>query len=175
MSVTTNYGWQKPADREQFLETLLQGVLDEIDADLNAAANASGESVLGSDFTLNAANGTYQDTGLSVSLPSAGTYLIHLHARGEVLFSAGTLGYITVKLYNSTDAADVANSETVITTQYVTNVTRQEATSASKIVTVAAAKTIKLYAKRDSATTWTSSSIRTSSDGRTRMSYVRLA
>ena len=39
MDVTANYGWRKPADREDFLEILLQGVLDEIDADLKAYAN----------------------------------------------------------------------------------------------------------------------------------------
>lgn len=40
MSVTTNYEWEKPADREAQLELLLQQVLDDIDADL-AAVGAS--------------------------------------------------------------------------------------------------------------------------------------
>jgi hypothetical protein len=136
---------------------------------------APSESVLGADFALNAVNGTYQDTGLSVALPAAGTYLVHFHVRGEVQFSAGTLGFISAKLYNSTDSADVANSETLVVTQYTTGLTGQATASASKIVTVTAAKTIKLYAKRDSATTWTTSQIRSTVDGRTRMSYVRLA
>lgn len=38
MAVTANFGWKKPADREQLLELLLQQILDEIDADLAAAA-----------------------------------------------------------------------------------------------------------------------------------------
>jgi hypothetical protein len=40
---------------------------------------------------------------------------------------------------------------------------------------VTAAKTVKLYAKRDAATTWTTSAVRSNAEGRTRMSYVKLA
>jgi hypothetical protein len=144
-------------------------------ATASGASNPSGESVLGADFTLSAANGTYQDTGLSLSLPSAGTYRIYIHVRGSVAFSAGSLGFITAKLFNSTDGTDVANSETLVVVHDSTTGSNQAATGAAMLVTVAAAKTIKLYAKRDSATTWTTSSIRSTVDGRTRMSYEKLS
>ena len=44
------------------------------------------------------------------------------------------------------------------------------------MVTVAAAKTIKLYAAgaKDAAATWSGSGINSSSDGRTRLSYLKV-
>jgi hypothetical protein len=41
MAVTANFGWKKPADREQLLELLLQQILDEVDADLYAQAGVT--------------------------------------------------------------------------------------------------------------------------------------
>ena len=72
----------------------------------------TGQSVLTSDFAITAtANGTtFQDSGLSVALPAAGTYLITAEVRGRIVGNTGTYWAINVKLYNSTDAADVSNT-----------------------------------------------------------------
>lgn len=134
----------------------------------------NGQSVLGSTFTITAANGTYQDTGLSVTLPAAGTYRVYADVRVGLGFSAGVQGYIVVKFFNSTDSADVTNSER-LAFYTVTNSTYLLTIPVNTIVTVTASKTIKLYAVRNSATTWGRSTIDSDSDGRTIMGYVKVS
>lgn len=136
---------------------------------------SNGSSVLSADFTLDQANGTYQDTGVSVSLPAAGTYKISANVRGTVTMATGTIGYIAAKLYNSTDAADVTNSERLVTLAGSTGSAFQATAPIDIIITVAAAKTIKLYAKRDSATSWTTTTVLSNTAGRTNLSYIRIA
>lgn len=134
----------------------------------------SGESVLSADFTLNAANGTYQDTGLSVNLPSKGTYRICSDVRGQIAFSVGANGFITAKLYNSTDSADVANSERLIVFGQLVVSIYVSTAPLSIDIPVNGPKTIKLYAKRDGATTWTTSLIASDANGRTNLGYERI-
>ncbi len=137
----------------------------------------NGETVLGSDFSITSAAGTYQDTGLSVTLPSAGTYLVLAKVRGQFTPSTGTSWWIGYKLFNSTDSADVTNSEALIV--YTANgsavVNLGTITTAHKI-TVAASKTIKLYAKKDGTATptFTSPLIPSNSEGRTALSYWKV-
>ncbi len=136
--------------------------------------NPSGESVLGSNFTLSAANGTYQDTGLSVTLPGSGTYLIFGGVRGGLKISAGD-GFLCSKLYNATDGADVANSERFVFYTDQLGTLLANTSGFAVLVTVAAAKTIKLYAKRDgTGTTWVTSLVAGDVNGRTNLGYVRL-
>ncbi|MBI5935678.1 MAG: hypothetical protein HY867_18400 [Chloroflexi bacterium] len=138
---------------------------------------ANGESVLGSTFSITGTAGTYQDTGLSISLPAAGTYVINTDICFALKGNAGTAWYITAKLYNSTDAADVANSERMVFYSNDAGLPLAQGTiPLSIIVTVAAAKTIKLYAARNGAGTpsWTTSQIPSTSIGRTKMSYHAL-
>lgn len=135
----------------------------------------SSQSVLGSAFSITGASGVYQDTGLSISLPAAGTYLIAADVRTSINMSAGTVGYVVSKFHNSTDAADVANSETILNDVRATGVISQRTSPMHVLVTVTAVKTIKLYAARFAATTWTASSVASDADGRTRMSYLKLA
>ena len=134
------------------------------------------ESVLGSAFSITGTAGTFQDTGLSLSLPSAGTYRITADVRGRLTGNAGTAWWLTAKLYNSTDAADVADSERLIVLTATTAMQLQMTCPISKVVTVAAAKTIKLYAARDGTGTpsWTASSIESNTAGRTAMSYEKI-
>lgn len=136
----------------------------------------SGSAVLGSTFSITGTAGTYQDTGLSVTLPSAGTYLIDADIRGAVNGNAGTLWWIQAKLFNSTDSADVTDSETIIVL-LGTSGTRFEITSSlSMLITVAASKTIKLYAARNGNTSpsWTLSQILSDANGRTRLRYTKI-
>lgn len=134
----------------------------------------AGESVLGASFALASANGVYDDTGLSVSLPASGTYLVTMIVHGQLQYSVGTVGVLVAKFYNSTVAADVANSECLVIIGDDINTNYQTSSAQQSIITTAGAATIKLYAKRDSATTYTVSSIDSNNAGRTKMTYVRL-
>src|SRR5581483_2391468 len=117
--------------------------------------SVNGQSVLAANFSITAANGTAQDTALSVTLPSAGTYELTANVRLTFSFSAGTQGYVTCKLPNTTDSTDVSNSERMLYYSATTNFTVMNTTSMRTVVTVAASKTINLYVTRNSATTWT--------------------
>ena len=68
MATTLNYGWEKPADREQFLEILLQQILDDIDADVYAGGRAD---VSGLKLSWVSASSVSVGTG-AASLPSGG-------------------------------------------------------------------------------------------------------
>jgi hypothetical protein len=87
-------------------QVLTASALDQIKLDANIAgiSGNSGQSALGSDFTGTAASGTYQDTGLSVTLPSAGTYL--LIGACEFYYQKNSASNIQVEaiLYDGTSA-----------------------------------------------------------------------
>lgn len=117
---------------------------------------------------------TYEDVGLSVTLPSTGTYLVTANVRTFAQTSASPPGYITVKLYNSTDAADVANSERFGAVDYTNNGSSMTVTI-SEVVPVAASKTIKVYAKRNAGPTFTNSGVASDATGRSRITYVKLS
>lgn len=136
---------------------------------------ASGESVLASDYLFTSGAGAFEDTGLSVSLPAAGTYLVSANVRIGLSVSAGA-GWLLSKLHNSTDSTDVANSERLMYYVETAGVAKGLTVNVSTIVTVAGAKTIKLYGARASAggATYTESKFRSDAGGRTTLSYVRL-
>ena len=132
----------------------------------------SGESVLGASYTITA-DTTWQDTGLSITLPAAGTYIIAGNVQGYAKVSATPGASISVKLYNSTDAADVANSERLVAVASAVNQDHASTGSWFIPVPVAASKVIKVYAYRTAATL-TYSQIQSVSNGRTNLTYVRI-
>lgn len=135
----------------------------------------AGQSVLSSDFTITAAvDGTFEDSGLSIAIPSAGTYLITGDVRVKIDGNAGTGWGINVKLYNSTDAADVSNS--IRRAIYTLSATEEQVTCPITVpVTVTAAKTIKLYVARISDGSFTTSLIASgATTGLTSLSYFRI-
>lgn len=139
------------------------------------APNAAAQAVLAASFQITAANGTYQDTGLSIALPSAGTYIITANVRGDLKTTAGSLAYLVARLFNVTDGAAVAESETVLLLVEVTNQNFQQTAALSVVLTVAAAKTIRLEAMRNgSAPTWGVSTIASNANGRTRLGYLKV-
>lgn len=132
-------------------------------------AASNGSSTLASAYSITSTN-AWQDTGLSVSLPAAGTYLILYNARAAVTASGGT-SYIVVRLYNTTDAAAITDTERL--TAFGNSA--QATVSGSAIVTVAAGKTIRLDGRREgTASSWTTSEISSGAAGRTTLSYIRL-
>lgn len=136
-------------------------------AGINARIFNRGEQSIGSgsDYTL---TGSYAEaafgSGVVLSLPSAGTYEVS----GIVTVDedgANANDSISVKLYNTTDAADLTGSEKTIS--YLPAAKRGQV-SLKSIITITAAKTIKLYAKNGTAARGSVDSDQTS------LYYVRL-
>jgi hypothetical protein len=138
------------------------------------ARTLNGSATLGATYSITASAGTYADTGLSVTLPQAGTYLVTANVRGA-LQATGTNPSLSAKLYNATDASDITNSERLVVRTGAT--TLIEATAViTAIVTVTASKTIALYALRNAggSPTWTTSDIASGAAGRTTLSYIKI-
>lgn len=112
---------------------------------------------------------SYADiTGLSVSLPAAGTYLVSLSIHMALVVTAGA-GTITANL--NLNGSDVTDSELMVA-QADTSATVVATGTRSYIVTAAGAHTLKAQVKRSSAT-YSTSDIRSSGTGKTTMTYIR--
>jgi hypothetical protein len=137
---------------------------------------AAGQSVLASNFTLTSTN-TYQDTGLSVSLPTAGFYVINFNPRGVIQKGSAADGWIAVRLFNSTAGSAVADSDRLVFYKPSSDTTLTQIHSAYSVqVYIAAPTTIRLDGSRNSggSPTWTFASIDSNSNGRTALSYQRI-
>lgn len=133
---------------------------------------ASAQTVGGS-FTITGATGVYQATGISLTLPTAGTYLVTAQVRGELQPGAAGTHRILAKLRNTTDSADVANSETLVTLMSVSGQLLDTTATLSALVTVTGTKTLEIYAAR-TGTAWTVSQIVSDTNGRTKMNYIQV-
>lgn len=119
------------------------------------------------------ANDTWEDVGVSVTLPAAGTYLLFCQCQAVEKLSAGN-GGISARLYNTTDSAAVAGSEVLViysdTTSYLSSTSVGVA-----LLTVDSTKSIKMQAKRLGNTpTWVTSRIYDTDTGKTKIVYVRI-
>ncbi len=136
MSTTTNFNWPKPSDREQFLETLLQQILDEIDADLKTYANTPYAARVYNNANISVSNaaataltfnterrddGTLHDTGSNtdrLTAPVTGWYVVF----GNVEFASNVTGFRTLSfrvnatpdVYGAEQAAAVSGGETIV-------------------------------------------------------------
>jgi hypothetical protein len=135
----------------------------------------TGSSTLASDFDITAASGTYVDTGLGVTLPTAGTYLVIADVQAQLNISGGSFAYITVQLRNTTDGVYVANTTKAPVLVQDTNRLVLACATVVAIITVASPKTIKLYAARSGTTpTYAISRIQADANGATGMRFVKL-
>lgn len=123
----------------------------------------------------NIASGSYASIGLTLSLPSAGTYFLVADLRTLINASVGTGGFIECQLYNTTDAAAIANSERIGAYEPVINQQYYGPISINEIITVAGAKTIDVQCLRSGATTYTTSAVYSDTNGRSRFSYVKVS
>lgn len=163
------------ANTPQPVGTAAVGVGTEAARDDHVHAMANGFAALGANYTISGDNGAYEDTGLSISLPSAGTYLVWYTARTNIAAAAGGSGaYILTELYNSTDAAAIANSEQI--GAYATTITASYygVGTVIAIVTIAASKTVKLYAKSVAPTSTTTRTVNSDTNGRTTIGYLKV-
>ena len=140
----------------------------------SALPNATnGTSVLPGTYSVTGPNGTWQRVGVALSLPSSGTYQISCDVRGLLLMSSGA-GALSYRLYNTTDAAAVSNSERLGLYAWSASSYYLGTASLTQIVKVAAAKTIDLQAMRDLGTTYTQAQIDSDASGRTQCAYIKL-
>ena len=135
-----------------------------------------GTSTLSSDFTLSSSAGTFVDTGLSVTLPSAGVYLIFANVRAQISFSLGTEAFVQIRFYNSTDAVYIDDGRIgAYTNKAGSDQLEIHTIPMQTVVYVNGSKTIKLYAARMSASTFLESSISSNSEGKTIIGYAKLS
>jgi hypothetical protein len=139
-----------------------------LDANVAGVSGNSGTSVVNAAVALNLSSGTYQGTGLSVSLPSAGTYLLIAGITGYMLITSGAAD-IRAKLRNTTDASDATDFGVVLTQDYTDN--KHGSLTLTKVLTVAAAKTIEVYAARTFTGTVSNSDIQV----RSNLTFVKIA
>jgi hypothetical protein len=142
-------------------------------SDVPQYTETHGRSVLASAHNITT-NDNWETTSLSVSLPSAGEYLILGGAMANCQLSSGSLGTISVRLYNSTNSAEVPNSVVKCVSTSGTN--RTDATAPiSVFVTVSGATTIALQAKRTGGVTYSVSGIGSNSTiGLTWLQYMKV-
>lgn len=134
----------------------------------------TGSAVLGSTFLITGASGVYQDTGLTLSLPSAGTYMLRGRILGNVNVLTSGPGFISCKFRDVTAGADVANSQTVIAFVQAINSTVIVTAPMLSILTVSGATSVNLYAARNLAGTYNTSELNSTSSGYTEISYIKI-
>lgn len=139
------------------------GTIGDIQTAVNALENTyanqgltSGNSLLpsaNSPYALSVASGSFTPVNVgswNITLPVAGTYFVFLCIRGYVNVPASTTAWILTKLYNSTTASDVPNSQSLI--YYLANATSstigvQVTTTITNVVTTSTINNvIQVYA-----------------------------
>jgi hypothetical protein len=129
------------------------------------------EAKLAADFAITSANGTFVASGLSITLPVAGTYQIEATIRGLVNSNVES-GSITAKLVPS--LGTLTDTESLVVFTSALNLALQGTTRLFAFFVATAATTIEVQVKRDLATTWISSSIISDSSGWSKINYIRL-
>lgn len=118
---------------------------------------------------------SYAATGLSILLPSAGTYEVWAEMRQGVQVSASPNGAISTEFYNVTDGAVIANSERLGVVATQNNLAATTTIRMSARITVNGAKTIEVYALRESGPSYTFSYFYSDGKGRTVIGYEKKA
>lgn len=133
---------------------------------------SNGSTTLASTFTLTAANGIFQATGLFVNVPAAGTYLLIADVRCTLQTSAGSNGYVGLEFFNITNSVVVTSSLRFGTFCGQNGVPSISTTAIQVAATFDGPKQIGLYASRNNATTYTFSSV---DQDQTVLAYVKLS
>ncbi len=135
----------------------------------------NGMNTLGGTYTIVHTDGTWDDTGLSVTLPSSGTYLVWYQARTSLNISAGAGAVIVTKMYNATSGADVANSEQIGAVASTLNISYYGTPTVLMTIQVAGARVISLYVKIvNNSSTYVIKTVNTDTNGRTSMGYFKI-
>jgi len=134
----------------------------------------AGSAVLGSTFLITGASGVYQDTGLTLSLPSTGTYLLSGRILGNVNVLTSGPGFISCKFRDTTAGADVANSQTIIAFVQAINTTVIATAPMFSTLTVTGTPSVNLYCARNLASAYNTSELNSTSAGYTQISYIKI-
>jgi hypothetical protein len=132
-------------------------------------------SILPADFNLlSGPQGSYQDIGLSVSLPAAGTYRIDCDLRSTLQVSSGSAFWISACL---NDGVQVAGTERLITLASQAGIILENTAPLTAFLTVTAPTTVKVLAKYDAnaATSWSVAKVASDPNGRSMISAVQIA
>jgi hypothetical protein len=131
--------------------------------------NTASSATLGSTYNVTT---SFANTGLSVSLPSAGKYRLWGEIRCQLQVSVST-GNITVRLYDSTAGSAISNSERI--SNYSTaSMVIGSTVPISEIITVSAASTIDLQAMVPAGPTYLSAIVVSDGSGRSRLFYEKI-
>jgi len=115
---------------------------------LTATVGTVIRSVLPTTFT-STTSPSYQDTGLDVTLPEPGTYIIHCDLRIATSSTAST--YATVQLYNETTSTEVTDSHRI--SGYPTASNQTTITLTEVVTTTTADNVIRVNMKPSAAVT----------------------
>jgi len=132
-------------------------------------------ATLGSTFLITGSSGTYQDSGLTMSLPSAGTYLLSGRILGNINVATGGSAFLSCKFRDTTAGADVANSQTIIACVQPANTTVIVTAPMFSVLTVSGATSVNLYCARNLASTYNASEIDSTSAGYTQIGYMKIS
>ncbi len=132
------------------------------------------ESVLGSDYTITA-DSTWEDTGLQITLGTAGVYLILGDVRGISELSVAGIGRLVTRLYDNTNSAAIANSERTIIEGQIVDEQFESTTPLTQIITTTTDDIVLNVQGFRTNGTWTISDVKSDGQGRTKISYVRLS
>lgn len=141
---------------------------------LDPITGTTGTATLASTYTISTINGAYEDTGLFVTLPSAGTYYVWYQARSNINATTTAGAYILTEMYNATDATDVANSEQIGAYGTTVSAAYYMTSFVAMVLTVNASKVIRMYAKCVVPSNVSVKTINSDANGRSRMGYVKI-
>lgn len=132
----------------------------------------NGQATLASAYTFSTTAGTFEDVGLTYTLPSAGTYTVCYSARGRAQSSvAGP--FVTARLFNTTDSAAITDSEAILAYAPSANILALSSASTCRLVTIAGSKAIKLQAAFTGSGTIAVKTVDSDGNGKTVMWYVK--
>lgn len=129
---------------------------------------------LSGNFNITGSSGVYQDTGLFLSPPSAGTYEGWCDVRSTIQISAGIGANLTLKMYNATAGADVAKTVRLAGQPGALNQAVVSTTPIQWIMTLSGASTIRLYAARNGSATYSISVVEGNGSDYTVCGYTRI-
>lgn len=129
-------------------------------------------------FTLSAASGTYQATGITFTCNASGKYFISAQLRGEIQPNAAGVHFITAKLMNQTGPTDLADinsvgSEVEVVASAQNGIYAANTCVLSGIFDLLSGSTYEIYAKRNG-TAWATSQISNDTNGRTKITAFRI-